>query len=559
MAAVHSESYWVILVIALGVVKAFEGRHYMNADGLSYVDIARSTLHSGPGELINGYWSPGYPALIAAALFPSNPSPGQEFVVVHALNLILLSVTLLLWRAMSRIIVSQMSISSERQSGFLSPGIPIAYSVFIVVAFRAIGLSVVTPDLAVLASVLALCVSYNSVLKNSSWWPALGLGLSAGIGYWMKAVMFPLCIALFVLMSVAALNSSLIRKKVFLAAATFLFVSLPLIVLVSRKVGQLTYGRVGSLNYAWYVNGVPRFAATPQPQGPPDGSNHSVRLLSSTPLALEFSRSKGGTLPLWYDPSYWNSDVSGRFNASQQLTVFVGNIREYFGLFFSKPIVALVLLVPIVLLGLVRKHRTDGDRPRLWKRLTAWREMRVLLPWSVFALALYASVHVEPRLVAPFVLIIMMWVLIGALGRQGMIGSVFSVVLAAYFLLSLAVEIGSTVRDMHSSAIPGYLLVARELVSHGVPNGSRLAVVGEPYFIASAAHVPGDTISALIPDPVSFKALSDSTIAVLTERLHVVGVRAIVSMEMGHSHLHKGWLYAAIDDTSDFGLLPIGR
>jgi hypothetical protein len=48
----------------------------MNPDGLSYLDLASEALRSGPSGLVNGHWSPGYPALLCVALTLFDPSPG---------------------------------------------------------------------------------------------------------------------------------------------------------------------------------------------------------------------------------------------------------------------------------------------------------------------------------------------------------------------------------------------------------------------------------------------------------------------------------------------------
>src|SRR5262249_42235485 len=83
---VRSESAWIVACLAAAAADAFIGRDAMNPDGISYIDMARAALLVGPRGLVNGYWSPGYPALIAAMLRLIRPGTAAEFAVVHLLN-----------------------------------------------------------------------------------------------------------------------------------------------------------------------------------------------------------------------------------------------------------------------------------------------------------------------------------------------------------------------------------------------------------------------------------------------------------------------------------------
>jgi hypothetical protein len=52
-------------------------------DCLSYLEIGSEAAKHGPAELINGYWSPGLPALIAIVFVLFRPSAGMEVPVAH--------------------------------------------------------------------------------------------------------------------------------------------------------------------------------------------------------------------------------------------------------------------------------------------------------------------------------------------------------------------------------------------------------------------------------------------------------------------------------------------
>src|ERR1039458_10094234 len=71
----RSVYFWWALCLFCAGVHGWANRHSMNPDGLSYLDMASRSLRDGPQNLVNGYWSPLYPALIGLGLFVLRPSP----------------------------------------------------------------------------------------------------------------------------------------------------------------------------------------------------------------------------------------------------------------------------------------------------------------------------------------------------------------------------------------------------------------------------------------------------------------------------------------------------
>jgi hypothetical protein len=74
--------------LVCAAILTWNARYEMNPDGLSYIDIASETLRAGPSALVNGLWSPGYPALIAVMLGITHPSTEWEIPAVHFLNFV---------------------------------------------------------------------------------------------------------------------------------------------------------------------------------------------------------------------------------------------------------------------------------------------------------------------------------------------------------------------------------------------------------------------------------------------------------------------------------------
>ena len=72
--------------VALGALHAWAARHAMNADGISYIEIARAYTRGNWGEVVTGYWSPLYSWLLAAGFLVVRPSLYWEAAVVHLVN-----------------------------------------------------------------------------------------------------------------------------------------------------------------------------------------------------------------------------------------------------------------------------------------------------------------------------------------------------------------------------------------------------------------------------------------------------------------------------------------
>src|SRR6188474_2036492 len=55
---------WTIAIL-LGCIQAFASRFYMNADGISYLNLSDIIARGDWGSAVNGYWSPLYPFLLS--------------------------------------------------------------------------------------------------------------------------------------------------------------------------------------------------------------------------------------------------------------------------------------------------------------------------------------------------------------------------------------------------------------------------------------------------------------------------------------------------------------
>lgn len=241
---------WCIVSASMAGLFAWNTRHVMNPDGLSYLDVATQALHEGPGGLVNGYWSPGCPALISVALLLVRPAPEQEFPLLHAVNWLLFM--LALWAFAQFFRAWRATLPPSARIGLLTA---LAFTTFLWFTLGFVGLKVVSPDLAVEAVVLlAAAITYRLSLQPASWMHYARLGGVLGVGYYVKAVLFPLGLALLGLLLL--LPGGLPRRRLLIALAVFAAVCAPYIAIMSLRAHRPSYGEVGRLNYAWYVNGM---------------------------------------------------------------------------------------------------------------------------------------------------------------------------------------------------------------------------------------------------------------------------------------------------------------
>jgi hypothetical protein len=188
------------------------------------------------------------------------------------------------------------------------------------------------------------------------------------------------------------------------SACVFLAVASPFITALSRSKGRLTFGDVGSVNYAAYINGVdflfpgdggkmtvkggPVVEGVDTPSPFSSKLRHPARRIFDTPQAYEFGGPVGGTYPFWYDPSYWQEGIEPHFDLEGEVQAMTRAARLYRWLLLN-PFRQLNFTVGLAILFLT------GLRPwRFFKRAaTNWC---LLIP-ALAGVGLYLVVYTEPR------------------------------------------------------------------------------------------------------------------------------------------------------------------
>lgn len=526
--AIGSVYFWWCLGLVWAGVLALASRHGMNPDGLDYLEMASGALSGGPSKLVSGYWSPGYPALISMAMLIFRPSPRQEFPLIHCVNFFIFAPALLAFTFFFRAWLSDTHRTESLTEDEKRYAIPFAFGTFLWFTLQYIGVGLVTPDLCVAAIIFfAAGISYRLSLPGSTWKHYVALGLVLAAGYYAKAAMFPLGLALLGVLFLWRPSHYLNRPKLLLSLIIFLLMAAPLIALVSRRVGRLSFGEVGRIAYLVYVNRVGDDILND------GGLDHPPRKLIDKPLTYEFAYPIDGTYPLTYDPSYWYAGAKARFDLRQQILALKETLLVYKDILER---IAAFIAGAIVLCGLILREKRVPTIPR-----NSWWQ----LAWFFAACAMYGLVYAEARYLAGF--LVLFWLAIyGALMFR--VNKSFAVLVVAALILTVMipgmVELvalsPSTLRGLVHAKPPDYEAVAARLRELGLQSGDRLAVVGysnDLYY----AHLAKLRVVAQIPNADEFWRLSTPELNKVSQRLAAIGVKAIMARNRPVSCAFANW------------------
>jgi hypothetical protein len=530
-------------MIGCWIISAVGNLQFVNPDGISYIEIAQSFHRGNPGGLINAYWSPLYPTLIAGWLAVLKPSTHYEILAVNCLNVALLVIALWCFEYfVAGMILFQRKFAGEGPESLPLETPPLRgllYVVFFSLTNWFTPADLATPDVIVFALFLLASGILVRLYCGGHGMPRVfALGVVLGCAYLSKAAMFPIAFVFLAVAAFAEKRWTRILLRGIVGIASFLLVSGPFIGALSVKKGRLTYGDVGAIAYAEMVNGVTTGIHW---QGGPQGSGmpkHPTRKVSELPPVYEFNGPVGGSYPPWSDPSYWYEGVRPRFHLQEQLRTLKFSAHAYFGIWSGE--MAFVTACFVLLLcwsGLPRNFAREF-----------WRIKFLWLP-AIFGLGLYGLVLVQKRYIAGFVLVL--WIAaLGALRFPKSTENVrvyraISLAIALLLIAQIAWAFSRTVRLTATASRLDFpaLDMADYLHASGIPSGGKVAEVGDPLYDHIWAHLAGVTIVAEVPQ----EAVLDFWSASPEVRRHVLdlfvqaGAKVAVAKVVPHGKEAEGW------------------
>jgi hypothetical protein len=476
-AAQNLPEYLLVLAsLVLGIFHSWAGRYSMNPDGMSYLDVGESFFRHDWANAVNAWWSPLYPWTIGWVLGVVKPGPRSEFPVVHVVNFAIFVIALVAFR----FFLHSLLIFGRRDAADLAaqdtqdwPFVLCGYAAFWWVSFEIETLYDVSPDLAVVACFLVSAGILLRLQPTDKLWKFALFGLVLGIGYWTKAVLFPLG---FVTLAVGFLwrrSDPKWRTGIVIAGVAFLFVCSPLIFSLSRQKRRFTFGDSGKVNYAWSV--WPRSPLRNwQGQEPQGGTPaHPTRQLLEHPPVFEFDGPVVGTYPPWTDPSYWNEGLKGQFRLKPQLEVLLTTVPSEARL--------LTRAQPGWITGIIALALLGGSV--FWRSL---RRVWHLIVISLVGMAMYLPLVENDRYLGGFLLVILLLPLWAARLLVQERRAVTCITVAVFASMALG-TVDYTVRVLTNHyAIPGVgpnstledVVAAEQLWHLGLTPGDKVAIIG---------------------------------------------------------------------------------
>jgi hypothetical protein len=305
-------------------------------------------------------------------------------------------------------------------------------------------------------------------------WKFVLFGLILAVGYWTKAILFPMG---FVTLGVAFLwkrSSPGWGRGIAVAGLVFLFACSPLILLLSHQEGRFTFGDSGKMVYAWYVS--PQTSRRNW-QGEVPGSGiplHPTRQLLRYPALFEFDGPVTGTYPPWTNPSYWNAGLQWHFKLRPQVQMIATALPSEIRLLLSAR--------PELVAGIIALALLSGRL--LWAGL---RELWPFLAMSLAVMGIYLPVHAEDRFLGGSVLVLFL-VLLAAPRFRPEVQKAAALIAVAVFLVMALGTADYTVRvASNHMAIPGTgpesawqdVVAAEQLRRMGAQPGDKVAVIAD--------------------------------------------------------------------------------
>lgn len=522
---------------ALGLLQALALRNSIDHDAVAYLDMADRFLHGAHGALLNAYWSPLYPFLLAHAIVFA--SPYWQATALHLVNFAIYLLVLLSFDFFLKQVVPQTSADALNERAMRA----LAYALVLWCCLILTSLGQSHPDLLVVAAVFfAAGITERLRARGVTLASCAALGAVLGLGYLAKAAMFPLAFVFLLVAILAARRPVSSRAAALLAFAvlTFALIAGAYGYMLSRAEQRFTLGDSAKIAYAMEVNG----AGAPA---------HPRQKIFDYPAIYIYADRLVGTNPGWYDPAYWRAGIEPKFNLARQADVLHRSLDIYFSVFVQLGAVFAGFLALLFV----------GDRRATLRRVAG--QWPLYVP-ALAALGMYSLVHVELRFLGGFVALLCLALFLGA-GEASPESRPFTaaIVLAVVVILGtqIAWEAGHNLVALAQNAKSSDWLIAKDLESRGIHAGDKVATIGELPSIYWG-RLAGVTLTGEISadDAAAFWAATPDLKAQIAGALSQAGIGAIVADGVPQSAVSQGsaegepaaWSQAG---TTNYFVLPV--
>lgn len=264
---------WVYALLALVAAVGYArfDSYVMDGDGTAFMDIAQD-LRSGHAALaINGYWNPGYPAVLAAVDSVAKPTLWRELVVLRYANVGIFVLAMLACVFFTSELARGRRLNDERET--TAAAVPayalhvLGLALLLISLGRELPIAAPRSDTLLMTFLLLAAALLVRILNGAGLWAYPVLGLSLGCAYLTKSFAFLPSVALIIaLLLFGFFGKHVSRRRVVggtvMLAAIFALTAGPYIVAISRQLGHPTTGESARMNYAFFIDNTSRWHST---------------------------------------------------------------------------------------------------------------------------------------------------------------------------------------------------------------------------------------------------------------------------------------------------------
>jgi hypothetical protein len=394
----------LLVFLALLVPIAWLAMRYspysIDGDAVAYMDLSTLMLSHQWAGVVNAYWHPLYPALLAFGEIIAHPARASELGVYYTVNFVIflaeITAMLAFTSALNRL---RRRMADPKTTPLLSLNALrlLGLGLVVIATQRELGFDKVRPDALLQALILSAFAMLMFALASESLVYAPLMGLFLGLAYLTKSFAFVVAIlsiatliAFFTFIQRCPLARALLSGA--LAALVFAAIAGPYMVALSHQKHRLDFGDSGALNYAWYVSGTEKLHLEPnQPQRYGTATVHLIhpdQPLLTSPGIFSYRAEPYGTYPDWFDPTFFNERITPHLNLPVLIRRDLRNVVLVIRYLFNHP-EAWVLLALLLAVG--ARFRFGH-----WRKNSFWLPMLLL---GVAIYAIYGLVNIEERYV----------------------------------------------------------------------------------------------------------------------------------------------------------------
>ncbi len=405
-------AYALLMLLAAYGYARFD-LYMMDGDGTAFLDIAQDLTTHRAALAINGYWNPGYPALLAVAETLAHPSLWGELAMVRFVNVVIFAMAM----AASVFFTTGLTrLRAHSVEGDAMPAVPdaalhlLGLALLVMSMGRELPIAAPRADTLLLALLLLAAGCLLRILEGASVLLYAGLGVALGCAYLTKSFAFLPSAALLLGLFVRAIRrGSSERTRALggtaLAAALFACIAGPYIGAISHQLGHLTTGDSARLNYAFFIDMTPRWHEWYHHDLGHAGGVflHPEDALNANPPVFSYFAHPNGTFPLWFDPAWWTAGLKPHVWLQGHALRLARNVVVFFRYLLGRPEV-FVLLGVLLAFGsaMPRLRRRSESDPH-----TSWWVLAPLV-WGALMFFIYLPIDLQDRYLTGPLLLVML-------------------------------------------------------------------------------------------------------------------------------------------------------